>query len=81
MLRRSGLFAATFALLAAASSAFAADGSSPAQAPQAAASAQPAGPDATEQAGYGSQARTAVEAGRRARDPFAINGRSMYDVH
>ncbi|MEK6422577.1 MAG: hypothetical protein V4801_23555 [Burkholderia gladioli] len=82
MMRKPGIAAAACALLAFASSAHAADGASQAPSQPVSATARQGGePNGAEQSGYGAQPRMTAEAGKRAQDPFTINGRSMYDVH
>ncbi|WP_414448128.1 hypothetical protein AB4851_01475 [Burkholderia sp. 22PA0099] len=81
-MRKPGIVAAACVLLAFASSAQAADGASQAPSQPVSAAAQPGSEQSgAEPSGYGAQPRMTAEAGKRAQDPFTINGRSMYDVH
>ncbi|MDN7752333.1 hypothetical protein [Burkholderia gladioli] len=83
MMRKPYSILAASALLAFASSAFAAgdDAQAPSQSASATAQQARAQDSANVNAGYGAQPRYTAEAGKRAQDPFTINGRSMYDVH
>ncbi|MBN3723014.1 hypothetical protein [Burkholderia sp. Ac-20379] len=81
MMRKPGIAAAACALLAFASSAHAADGAPQAPSQPVSAARQGGERNGAEPSGYGAQPRMTAEAGKRAQDPFTINGRSMYDVH